>query len=162
MKRLIVHLMLCASICFSPLAAALDVNSFSAGSMQQIRSTAAGDIQIVSLWSVDCNSCYKEMGLWQQLSAEYPQLQLVMIATDAPQYRAEVEQVLTEKQLTHLRHWQFDHTTSQRLRYEIDPTWYGELPRTYLYDRDGRRIGISGLLNEEVLRTWLAQSLPTK
>lgn len=143
-------------------ANAIEVRNFDSGSLENIRAQAEGKVQIINYWSVDCTACYKELSLWQALSREYPQLKLVLISTDPPSYRDQVVEVIEDKNISHLEHWQFNHTSAQRLRYEIDPTWYGELPRTYLYQVDGQSMGISGLLDEQVLRQWLAQSFPTK
>jgi hypothetical protein len=40
----------------------------------------------------------------------------------------------------------------------IDPKWRGELPRTYLYDAQHRRVAISGVIDEEKLREWLERN----
>jgi hypothetical protein len=31
----------------------------------------------------------------------------------------------------------------------IDPHWYGEIPRTYFFDKAHSRVGISGLITEK-------------
>lgn len=156
------HLTALALLLITSTASALELQSFGPGSMNEIRASAEQRIHIVSFWSVDCSACYKEMDLWHALSQQYPQLKITVISTDPPEYRDEVMQVIREKKLSHLQHWQFDHSSAQRLRYEIDPQWYGELPRTYLYQANGESIAASGLLDEKVLRQWLAQSFPTK
>ena len=42
-----------------------------------------------------------------------------------------------------------------KLRYSIDPTWYGELPRTYFYDADHQITPLSGKISNSFLDTWL-------
>ncbi|MGY8814879.1 MAG: hypothetical protein ACKVHQ_09190 [Gammaproteobacteria bacterium] len=48
------------------------------------------------------------------------------------------------------------HPNIERLRYSIDPDWFGELPRNYFYDANSSRIGFSGKLTEDILLEWLS------
>ena len=43
----------------------------------------------------------------------------------------------------------------ERLRYTIDPDWFGALPRSYFYDERGNRKGVSGLLSKEKIYSGL-------
>ena len=43
-----------------------------------------------------------------------------------------------------------------KLRYGIDPSWFGELPRSYFYDAAHNRLPHSGALNEDHIEAWLA------
>jgi len=42
-----------------------------------------------------------------------------------------------------------------KLRFYIDPGWYGELPRSYFYDAAQQRSGHSGALTRAQLQDWL-------
>jgi hypothetical protein len=51
----------------------------------------------------------------------------------------------------------------ERLRYEIDPQWRGEIPRTMLIARDGATTVIDGVADLKRVRAWLdAQSSGVK
>ncbi|MFT5164280.1 MAG: hypothetical protein ACI9FJ_002881, partial [Alteromonadaceae bacterium] len=58
-------------------------------------------------------------------------------------------------QLSGLTHLHFIHGRGAQGRYAIDPSWYGELPRSYFYDAAGGRTAKSGLVNNETLKKWL-------
>jgi hypothetical protein len=44
-----------------------------------------------------------------------------------------------------------------RLRYEIDPQWKGEIPRTLLIARDGTVTTIEGVVDLKEVGAWLSQ-----
>jgi hypothetical protein len=50
--------------------------------------------------------------------------------------------------------WQFSESDDERLRYSIDKQWYGELPRTYYYDKAHQIKSLSGSQDEEWLKQW--------
>ena len=55
--------------------------------------------------------------------------------------------------------WSFTDRFYERLRYEIDPAWAGELPRTVMIDRDGKATVLPGVADLAQVRAWLdAQS----
>ena len=54
--------------------------------------------------------------------------------------------MLEKHHLNDVENWVFADANSQKLRFEIDPSWYGELPRTYFFDSAHNRNGNSGLL----------------
>jgi hypothetical protein len=47
------------------------------------------------------------------------------------------------------------------LRFEIDPTWQGDIPRTLLISRDGTIATIEGSAEISDLEKWSAQQLST-
>ena len=83
------------------------------------------------------------------------QSDLVLISTDTGLERTALLSVLARYRLQHLHSYVFDDNPAQSLRYTIDPAWYGELPRSYLFTRQHTRQAISGLLSEEELLNWL-------
>ena len=58
--------------------------------------------------------------------------------------------------------WLFGDAGAERLRYSIDPGWRGEMPRSYLYDDDGSRVGLSGPISEDLLQGWLEDASSEK
>ncbi|MBE9539252.1 MAG: hypothetical protein IMF06_09235 [Proteobacteria bacterium] len=53
--------------------------------------------------------------------------------------------------------WIFSGDFAEKIRYNIDPSWHGELPRSYFYSADHTRQAHSGTLSEQMLIRWLAQ-----
>lgn len=132
--------------------------SFISGSMAEIIASTTGKPMIVNFWSIDCRPCHKELAMWKQLSDRYPQMNLVLISIDSPEVSNEVIEVLREFGATDFDLWQFADTHTQRLRYEIDKSWYGELPRTYFYSQSGEISAVSGLIKYDMAEQWLTQN----
>lgn len=128
---------------------------FARGSLDAIVSSQEGNAFVLALWSLDCVYCRHDLAMLGRLKAEYPELRLVLIATDMPERRAEIAPVLDGLQLGAEESWIFADSFVERLRHQVDPRWFGELPRTYFYAPDGSRIGISGKLDEAAVERWI-------
>lgn len=129
--------------------------AFVQGSFAEIVAAKTGKPFIVSLWSVDCPPCIRELKLWSELRADFPEMVLVMISTDGVDARADINALLHETGNAQPESWVFADEYEERLRFEIDPQWYGELPRTLFFDRDHNRHSVSGLLKREQIEQWL-------
>ena len=90
-----------------------------------------------------------------QLMTNHPQTPLVLLSTDTVDESPEVAKTLQGYGLGKAESWVFADPYLERLQYEIDSRWYGELPRTYLYEGNGTRKGYSGRLEMQFLQTWL-------
>jgi thiol-disulfide isomerase/thioredoxin len=146
---------LCASV---PHAHAGELKPFGAGSMAQIRAEQTGKPHLIALWSLTCPPCHEELTLLGKFRRTYPELRLVLIATDAPQDTPALNEILHRHGLEHADNWVFADEFVERLRYEIDPAWHGELPRSYL--SDGKTVdAVSGKLSREQLERWRALKL---
>ena len=81
-------------------------------------------------------------------------LPLVLISTDDRSDEAMAAMALRDFAMDGEESWIFA-DDAQKLRYEIDPGWYGELPRAYFYDASHHREGVSGSLARERIEAWL-------
>ncbi|PPD04697.1 MAG: hypothetical protein CTY29_04355 [Methylobacter sp.] len=126
-----------------------ELKAFKGGSYQQLLSGNQGKPFILVLWSTTCTSCLKDMAIIRSLHEEMPKLKIVMLATDDVSEAEEVKSILKANNLTALDNWVFADDDSQRLYYEIDPKWYGELPRAYFFTANHERTGVSGALSKE-------------
>lgn len=113
---------------------------------------------LMILWSVDCPPCIKELSQLQQLRDQFSTKSLVLVSTDDAYMADEVARVLSSFQLDQKDNWIFAASLPERLRYAIDPGWYGELPRAYFYQPPEQRRAHSGSLNQSVLQQWLEQT----
>ncbi|MGE4630656.1 MAG: hypothetical protein AAEC86_09460 [Pseudohongiellaceae bacterium] len=43
---------------------------------------------------------------------------------------------------------------AERLRFSIDPNWYGELPRSYFFDAKHNMSSHSGIMTKALLPGW--------
>jgi hypothetical protein len=55
--------------------------------------------------------------------------------------------------------WIFSDGFVERLRFEIDPTWQGDIPRTILISREGIIMTIEGSAEMKDLDNWSSQQL---
>lgn len=153
LPRIAIALTLLAS---SSLAqAAQEPLPFVSGSLDTIVSSQKGNAFVLALWSLDCVYCRHDLAMLSRLKAAYPELRLVLVATDTPARRAEIPPALDSLQLGAEESWIFADGFIERLRHQVDPRWFGELPRTYFYGPDGERIGISGKLDEAAVEEWI-------
>jgi thiol-disulfide isomerase/thioredoxin len=134
---------------------AAELRPFVAGSMAQVRAENSGKPHIVALWALTCPPCHEELALLGKFLRMHPATRLVLISTDAPEDAPALNDVLHQHGLGHLESWVFADAFEERLRYEIDPAWHGELPRTYLSD-GARMFAISGKLHRDQLEKWWA------
>jgi thiol-disulfide isomerase/thioredoxin len=144
--------------------AAGDLNDFGRGSWKAIRQAHAGRPVVVHFWGVTCGPCRVEMPEWGKFLKERKDLDLVMINSDlVPDAPDAVRAMLAQNGLSDAENWIFNDGFVERLRYEIDPQWQGEIPRTVLIGRDGASATIDGVADLNVIRAWLdAQRPPPK
>lgn len=134
------------------------VQPFQADSLAQIRAARAAAPFVLVLWSLDCPPCFRELDMLGRLHQADPGLKLVLVATDPfeePGTRPAVRDTLKRFGLAGIEAWAFA-SDPQRLRYVIDPRWYGELPRSYFYGPgQQQRRGVSGRLEETQVRAFM-------
>ena len=137
-------------------AQAADPQHFERGSWAKLRAAHAGRPTVIHFWGLTCGPCLVEMPEWGKLLAERPDLPLVLIAADPlPQSPEQVAMTVLRNHLERAESWSFTDRFYERLRYEIDPLWAGELPRTMLIDRDGKVVTLDGVADLAKVREWL-------
>ncbi len=139
-------------------AQAADPQPFERGSWAKLRTAHEGQPTVVHLWGITCAPCLIELPEWAKLQKERPDMRLVLLAADpVPQPPAHVEEMLARTGLDKVESWSFADRFNERLRFEIDPAWSGELPRTLLIDRDGKVTTLPGVAALADVRSWLDQ-----
>jgi thiol-disulfide isomerase/thioredoxin len=121
---------------------------FATGSYRQILAGNANQPFMLVVWSITCSSCLKEMPLLSRIHKKRPELKIIMLAADDISETNQVQPILEKNQLSGIENWVYADENTQKLQFEIDPKWYGELPRTYFFDKAHQREGISGVLSE--------------
>ena len=130
---------------------------FRSGSFQELVAARAGRPFLLILWSITCAPCRQEFAMLRELRKSHPELPLVLVATDDIADQAKAAELLSKYGMEHEESWIFDDGNPQKLRYEIDPSWYGEMPRSYFYDASQKRTAVSGTLERAKVEAWLAQ-----
>jgi hypothetical protein len=144
-----------AALAFMSYAALAAQSAFGPDSLRQIEHKYAGESFLLIMWEINCPPCREELGLLQTLRKTHPDINLVLIATDDISLQHEVNKILQSYGLQDIDTWMFADLNVERLRYSVDPEWFGELPRNYFYDVDSSRVGFSGKLTEEIMEEWL-------
>ncbi len=123
--------------------------AFASGSYRQILANNANKPFMLVVWSINCPSCLKDMELLSSIHKIKPELKMIMLAADEPSATEQIQQILEKNQLAEIENWAYADDNTQKLQFEIDPKWYGELPRTYFFDKAHQRTGVSGVLSKE-------------
>jgi thiol-disulfide isomerase/thioredoxin len=157
-RPLLSLVLLCAlsALALSDTAGAGELRSFVHGSWQALRAAHAGRPTVVHVWGITCGPCRVELPNWGKLLQERPELDLVLINADlVPDDPGDVSTILQSAGLAAAESWIFDDAFGERLRYEIDPRWQGEIPRTLLIARDGSTTTVEGVADLAMVRAWL-------
>ncbi len=134
------------------------LRSFVPGSAATLVKQRRNDRFLLVLWSVDCAPCLKEFEQFKELRRQGRHLPLLLVATDGLAERDRVTEVLARFGLQNVENWIFADENPAKLRFEIDPAWYGEMPRSYFY-ASGQRKAVSGGLSAPQITAWLDSSL---
>lgn len=147
-------LMLCL-LSLSASAVAVELKPLSKaelGSLHQQHSTQ-NHAQIY--WSLSCVPCRHELKeLGELAQGQTLPISLINTGEDSAE---QIQAFLRQHHLEQQDHWLFADPIPERLRRAIDPQWFGELPRTYLVEKDGQTHAISGGMDMKLLVQWLAE-----
>ena len=139
--------------------AAAQLKPFVRGSWQEVLRSHAGRPTLVHFWGVTCGPCKVELPLLGQFMNKHGGIDVVMISADlAPDPSGHATRAMLEKAgLRPAENWIFNDGFVERLRFEIDPAWQGDIPRTLLIARDGTITTIEGSAEMTDIEKWLTQ-----
>jgi thiol-disulfide isomerase/thioredoxin len=133
-----------------------DSIAFNKEQLATLKTQNMGKQWLMLLWSVDCPPCFKELAIIQKLQRQHDDLAVVIINTDASdEIKTERKDIIEKFELSHLTNFYFVDGQGDQNRFFIDPTWYGELPRSYFVESNGTFHGKSGLVDQSTLTKWL-------
>lgn len=132
---------------------------FTGESFAAIKQHYAGSEFLLGLWSVDCPPCLVELDMMGELLRKNPDLPFVLISTDSIEDRESALEFLEEFDLHDRQSYMFADSFTERLRYSIDPNWFGELPRSYFFDSQHNMQSHSGIMTIELLQQWFSRNL---
>ena len=135
--------------------ATIEIKPFERGSWQAILQAHAGRPTLVHFWGVTCGPCKVELPELGQFAKSHPGVDVVMIDADlVPNTPAAVRAMVSQAGLASAENWAFGDTFTERLRYEVDPKWQGDIPRSVLIGKDGSVRTIEGSAAPADLEKW--------
>ena len=133
-----------------------DLRPFDAKSLASIRQSYAGKPFALAFWSIHCEPCREEMAEWKSIQRKYPKIPIVLVSTDVPSDRPTVIEFLSRYDPGPAERWIFADEFTERVRFAVDRTWRGELPRTYLFDARHRSEARSGRFDRRWIENWIS------
>jgi thiol-disulfide isomerase/thioredoxin len=164
MKRLIfVTMLLLTSPPAAPASEGSKLAPFERGSWQRLLHSHAGRPTLVHFWGVTCGPCKIELPELGAFMKQHPGVDVVTINADlVPNSDAAVLSMLQDAGLASAENWMFSDGFAERLRYEIDPAWQGDIPRTVLISCNGNITTIEGSAEPAELQKWSEKQVPTE
>jgi len=107
---------------------------------------------VVTLWSSDCSYCKQNLQLLSVLIKRHKNLRVITVATESES--AALAPLLARFELPGPR-YVYGNDSPEAIAHAIDPTWAGELPRSYLFNGSGGKAKVSGVIGETVLEQTL-------
>jgi len=132
-------------------------NAFVKGSFAQIQQQHKDTPYIIVFWSETCAFCMKELAVFGRLIPQYPHIKLITISTDPFLEDETVQHILSSKNLENTETWVFADNFAERLYFDINPRWRGELPLTYFFDKKNTMLKHMGIVKEAELLEWFAE-----
>lgn len=135
---------------------------FERGSWQGIVKAHAGRPTLVHFWGVTCGPCKVELPQLGAFMKDHPAIDMVTISADlVPNLSDATHAMLQKSGLSPAENWIFNDGFVERLRFEIDPNWQGDIPRTLLIARDGQITTMEGTAEMADLEKWADQQSAT-
>lgn len=157
MKRLTFVLVLVAAglLAAAPAFEQSRLKSFERGSWRRILRAHAGRPTLVHFWGVTCGPCKVELPELGEFMKEHRSVDIVTIDADlVPNSDAAALSMLQGAGLSSAENWMFSDGFAERLRYEVDPAWQGDIPRTILISSKGDMATIEGSAEPSILQKW--------
>lgn len=136
-------------------AQALDFRPYGRGTFAQIVKAHAGKPLIVHFWSVTCPPCIAELPQWTKMIDDRKDVDIVFVNTDGDEDRPRAKARLEKVGLAKATHYAFADDFVEKLYFEADTTWRGELPFTALVAPDGAVMAVTGAIDDPLVVKWL-------
>ncbi len=137
-------------------AETLTIQPFVKGSLATIKSQHQNKPFILVFWSESCSYCMKELAMFGELHKQYPNVDLITVATDSFLEEKTVKDVLSQSQLELEQTWVFAEQFPERIYADVNKRWRGELPVTHFFDRNNQETRHMGIVKKDQLIEWLA------
>jgi thiol-disulfide isomerase/thioredoxin len=154
-RQLLATILVLAFVPSVPASEETQLKPFERGSWQQLLSSHRGHPTLVQFWGVTCGPCKVELPLLGEFMKGHPAIDVVTVSADlVPDLPGATRSMLQKSGLSAAENWIFSDGFAERLRFEIDPTWQGDIPRTVLISREGALTTIEGSAEIAELEKW--------
>jgi thiol-disulfide isomerase/thioredoxin len=134
-----------------------DARPFDATSLAAIKTTYEGRPFVLAFWSIHCAPCLEDMADWRALRQRYSGVPILLVNTDSRTEAKRVAATLGRYPPGSVQKWAFADEFTERVRYSVDRTWRGELPRTYFFDAAHNLDVVSGRLDRAWADAWFSR-----
>ena len=157
-RQLFAGIFLFSFLISAPASEAPQLKPFGRGSWNDILRSHAGRPTIVHFWGVTCGPCKVELPLLGEFMKVHSAIDMVTVSADlVPDLPVATRSMLAKSGLQSAENWIFSDAFVERLRFEIDPGWQGDIPRTMLISREGTITTIEGSAEIADLNKWSEQ-----
>ena len=139
---------------FSNFSFAYELMPFEINTRNVIEKKYLNQPLIISFWSIDCPYCIDDLKKLGKALSKNTNVKLITVCVDGKESAKKAERILSQANLPKHEQYQYAEVDEDRLRYNIDPAWYGELPRTYFYDAAHQVTPLSGKISNSFLDKW--------
>jgi thiol-disulfide isomerase/thioredoxin len=154
-RQLLATILVLAFVPSVPASEETQLKPFERGSWQQLLSSHRGHPTLVQFWGVTCGPCKVELPRLGEFMKGHPAIDVVTVSADlVPDLPGATRSMLQKSGLSAAENWIFSDGFAERLRFEVDPAWQGDIPRTMLISRDGAITTIEGSAEIAALEKW--------
>jgi thiol-disulfide isomerase/thioredoxin len=112
---------------------------------------------IVHFWSLTCGICLGELVDWAEFATKHPGVRLVLVNWDDRVEDAKrIKATLAKNGLSKVENWALQSDFEEKVRFNIDREWMGEMPYTQLFKRNGEVTVFAGEADFAELEAWAA------
>ena len=130
------------------------VQDFVKGSLNDIKEERKDQPFLLVFWSKDCGYCFKEMNMLAKLQPKHPELDIVLVSTDAGLEDEMVKHFFDQTGLEADEIWVFSSDSPKLFSY-VDRDWQGELPNTVFHNSKHEYQSILGEVKYKQIKNWL-------
>jgi thiol-disulfide isomerase/thioredoxin len=136
-------------------ARALDFKPYGRGAFAQIVKAHAGRPLMMHFWSITCPPCIVELPQWAKIIDERGNVDIVLVNVDGEEDQPRALARLEKAGLGKATHYAFADDFVEKLYFEADKSWRGELPFTALVAPDGGVTTVTGAIDDPLVTKWL-------
>jgi thiol-disulfide isomerase/thioredoxin len=136
-------------------ALAFDFQPYGRGAFAEIVKAHAGRPLIVHFWSVTCPPCIAELPQWAKMLDERKGVDIVFVNVDDDEERPRAQARADKAGLGKAKHYGFSDSFVEKLYFEADKGWRGELPFSAFIASDGTVTTVTGAIDDPIAARWL-------